>query len=77
MGEGSQYHQPNNSKLEENLVTPPTTNGYVPVSALCAESTYNKLLLKLENTPDKEGGQVLGIVKPIWRKAMESELLHG
>ena len=46
MGEGSQYHQPNNSKLEENLVTPSTTNGYVPVSALCAESTYNKLLLK-------------------------------
>ena len=46
----------------------------MPVSALCAESTLETLRFKLENTPDTEGGAVLGIVKPIWRKAMESEL---
>ena len=70
----SQYHQSNNSKLEDSLVMTSKTNSYVPLSALCAESTLERIRFKLENTPDTEGGTVLGIIKPIWRKAMESEL---
>ena len=54
MDEASQYHQSDNSKLEDSLVIPPTTKGYVPVSALCAESTFNKLLLKLLHVITKQ-----------------------
>ena len=43
-----QYHHSNNSDMEDSTVTPSKTDYYVPVSALCAESTINRVLLKLE-----------------------------
>ena len=69
-----QQHQSSNSKLEDSTVNTSKTVSYMPGSALCAESTYNTILLKLKNTPSIEGGIVLGIIKLIWKKAMESEL---
>ena len=39
----SQYHQSNNSKLEDSLVMTSKTNSYVPLSALCAESTLERI----------------------------------
>ena len=47
MEKESQYHHSSNSKLEESLVTTSKTKSYVPVSALCAESTLEKLRFKL------------------------------
>ena len=44
----SQYHQSNNSKLEDSLVMTSKTNSYVPLSALCAESTLERIKFKLE-----------------------------
>ena len=32
--------------MEDSTVTPSKTDYYVPVSALCAESTINRVLLK-------------------------------
>ena len=45
----------------------------VPASVLCTESTIIELKLKINSTPDI-GGNVLGIVKPVWQKALESEV---
>ena len=42
-----QYHHSNNSDMEDSTVTPSKTDYYVPVSALCAESTINRVLLKI------------------------------
>ena len=41
-----QYHHYNNSDMEDTTVTPSKTNYYVPVSALCAESKIDRVLLK-------------------------------
>jgi len=49
----------------------PNSNTYVPVSALCAESRIEGISLKIKNT--LLGGNLLGIIKPTWFKAMESE----
>ena len=49
----------------------PNGNNFVPVSALCAESRLESLSLKIKNTP--LGGDLLGIIKPTWLKALESE----
>ena len=53
----------------------PKTTGppKVPASVLCTESTIVELKLKINSTPDI-GGNVLGIVKPVWQKALESEV---
>jgi len=50
-----------------------TPNGgpKIPVSALSAESMINTAFMKIEETPD--GGKMLGVIKPIWTKALESE----
>ena len=48
MEKESQYHQYSNSKLEESLGTTPKPKSYVPVSALCAESTLETLRFKKE-----------------------------
>ena len=49
----------------------PNGNNFVLVSALCAESRLESLSLKIKNTP--LGGDLLGIIKPTWLKALESE----
>ena len=41
-----QYHHSSNSDLEDSTVTPYKNGYYVPVSALCAESTMDKILFK-------------------------------
>ena len=41
-----QQHQSSNSKLEDSTVNTSKTVSYMPGSALCAESTYNTILLK-------------------------------
>ena len=53
----------------------PGTSGLpkVPASVLSTESTIIKLKLKIRSTPS-DGGTVLGIIKPIWIKALESEV---
>ena len=45
----------------------------VPVSVLSTESTLLELKLKIRSTP-ANGGTVLGIMKPVWLKALESEV---
>ena len=51
--------------------TPPRNpNG--PASVLNTESTLLEIKLKIKSTPDI-GGSVLGIIKPVWQKTMESE----
>ena len=45
----------------------------VPVSVLHTDSTIMELKLKIISTPES-GGSVLGIIKPTWQKAMESEM---
>ena len=50
----------------------PITIGIVPVSALSAECRIESILSKIRNTP--EGGNLQGIIEPIWSKTMESEL---
>ena len=45
----------------------------VPVSVLNTESTLVEIKLKINSTPNS-GGQVLGILKPIWQKTQESEM---
>ena len=47
------------------------TGSGMPVSALSADSRVESILVKIENTPT--GGRMLGILKPIWTKALESE----
>ena len=44
-----QQHQSSNSKLEDSTVNTSKTVSYMPGSALCAESTYNTILLKAQN----------------------------
>ena len=46
MVKNKQYHHSSNSYLEDSTVTPSKTGYYVPVSALCAESTMDKILFK-------------------------------
>ena len=50
----------------------PTGALNVPSSVINTESTIYELKLKIKSTPI--GGSVLGIIKPIWQKAMESEM---
>ena len=50
-----------------------TVTPNVPASVLYTDSTLLELKLKINSTPDN-GGSVLGILKPIWQKAIESEL---
>ena len=45
----------------------------VPASVLSTESTLLELKLKIRSTPS-DGGSVLGIIKPVWLKALESEV---
>ena len=42
-----QCNQSSNSKLEDSAVIRSKTDSYVPVSALCAESTIKDITLKL------------------------------
>ena len=49
----------------------PNSSGYVPASALSADSKVGNIALKIKDTP--LGGDLLGIIKPTWMKAMESE----
>ena len=53
----------------------PKTTGppKAPASVLCTESTIIELKLKINSTPDI-GGNVLGVLKPVWQKALESEV---
>ena len=44
----AQLHHSSISKLEDSTVKPPKTVNYMPVSALCAESTYSNTILKLK-----------------------------
>ena len=44
----------------------------MPDSALCAEDRINRVLLKIADTP--EGGRLLGILQPVWIKAVESDM---
>ena len=50
--------------------TPPVATK-VPASVLNTDSTILELKLKINSTP-VSGGSVLGIVKPVWNKALES-----
>ena len=52
MEKESQYHHSSNSKLEESLVTTSKAKSNVPVSALCAESTLEKLRFKQIETSE-------------------------
>ena len=45
----------------------------MPASVLYTESAIIESKLKINSTP-KDGGSVLGILKPLWQKALESEL---
>ena len=45
----------------------------MPDSALCAEHRVNTAILKIKATPG--GGYLLGILQPIWMKAVESDML--
>ena len=53
----------------------PTTPGYsnLPSSVLNTDNTIIELKLRIDSTPS-QGGSVLGILKPVWQKTMESEL---
>ena len=44
-----QCNPSSNTKLEDSTVKTPKTDSYVPVSALCAESTYSNIVLKLKS----------------------------
>ena len=52
-------------------VKPPTTPGWVPESTLSVESKLIDIRLKISSTP--AGGNLLGTLKPIWTKTLESE----
>ena len=56
-----------------DLTTPGPSE--VPASVFNTDSTLIELKLKINTTPD--GGSVLGILKPIWQKALESEMRMG
>ena len=49
----------------------------MPASVLYTESTIIESKLKINSTPKDDGGSVLGILKPLWQKALESELRIG
>ena len=70
---GYYHHLLEMSKCGIMGVHAPSGTPNVPVSALYAENAIMELKLKLNSTPDR-GGPVLGIIKPIWTKALESEL---
>ena len=48
-----------------------TTPSLMPVSAHSADNRIIDLQLKITATP--EGGRLLGIIQPVWTKAIESE----
>ena len=50
---------------------PSKTSCFVPLSTLSVDSKIMELKLKIMSTP--EGGSILGIIKPIWMKTLESE----
>ena len=67
-----QYHHCSQSKVGElDQLVRPKVGTKMPVSALSAESMITQTLLKIEETPT--GGRLLGVIKPIWTKALESE----
>ena len=41
-----QCNPSSNTKLEDSTVKTPKTDSYVPVSALCAESTFSNIMMK-------------------------------
>ena len=43
----------------------------LPVSALSAECKFRDIVLRIKNTPN--GGDLQGIIEPLWNKTMESE----
>ena len=45
----------------------------MPASVLSTESTILEAKLNINSTPNG-GGSVLGILKPLWLKALESEM---
>ena len=49
----------------------------MPVSVLSTESTILQTKLIINSTPEDEGGSVLGILKPLWLRALESEMRIG
>ena len=51
-----------------------STNWTFQIAGICYQYRYTLLELKLSITSTPDGGSVLGIVKPIWQKAAESEL---
>ena len=53
--------------------SPTSETPNMPASALLTDSTLLEIKLKINSTPE-EGGSVLGIVKPVWQKALESEM---
>ena len=55
----------------ESLITPGYSN--LPSSVLNTDNTIIELKLRIDSTPS-QGGSVLGILKPVWQKTMESEL---
>ena len=54
-------------------ISKPPDNPNMPASVLHTESTILEVRLKINSTPDV-GGSVLGILKPYWQKALESEM---
>ena len=54
-----------------DIITPKVSS-LVPVSELESDSRIFNLKLRIKSTP--VGGDILGIIKPIWTKALESEL---
>ena len=46
----------------------------MPVSVLSTESTILQTKLSINSTPEDEGGSVLGILKPLWLRALESAM---
>ena len=54
----------------------PSETPRMPVSVLSTESTIFEIKLKINSTP-VIGGSVLGILKPLWQKAQESEMRIG
>ena len=50
---------------------PPVNTSLLPVSALSAECKLKDIILRVKNTPS--GGNLQGIIEPLWNKTMESE----
>ena len=53
--------------------SPTSETPNMPASALLTDSTLLEIRLNINSTPEK-GGSVLGIVKPVWQRALEGEM---